>query len=403
MPLKFNYIQAVILLFFALFGLKFIGIPVGLAKFVLLFLMFDFFKEYSFKDILLKKTTLYVLLILLVLLIYSILITCVNGIYDFGFASKMVYIIYEPILLGSLLVNYLKRRLKLSFPKLLFSLSLCFAIQAFLTCISYFLPQVNSFFDIILPNVGNLNLDSAQRVRGFSNLGGAWLSVLLSIGVLVNLQLITLKFKNQIFNVVSLILCLAATVITGRTGLMLSLIFIFIFLCYWIFFGRFRLFLKALRFLAALSLSVYYFAPPLDDVVNEETVDWAFEIFLNDSYSTGSTDELSEMIYLPKDKVHLFFGVGFFENGALGYSRTDSGFIKTIFSAGLLGAAILYGMYCIIALQLFRKIWLYHKEFMLFFIMFFSSAFAVEFKEPFLLTIGLTSLIFLFYFYILTQ
>lgn len=75
---------------------------------------------------------------------------------------------------------------------------------------------------------------------------------------------------------------------------------------------------------------------------------WAMEIFYNflhgEGFRTNSTDELMSMYNVPSDLMKIILGFGFFE-ADISY-RSDSGFIKTLYSIGLFSLPLyLYHVY----------------------------------------------------------
>ena len=83
--------------------------------------------------------------------------------------------------------------------------------------------------------------------------------------------------------------------------------------------------------------------PPIE--ISDEIIAWAFE-WVDGIYGkkldSSSADDLKTMLYLPDDPFHLIFGIGFFEGKSEIYPRTDSGYLKTILSIGVVFSLLLY-------------------------------------------------------------
>jgi len=400
---KTDIIYATALVFSLVYGIKFSFFPLSLSKVALITLFIEYI---TMKDTVKAKSLplslIAITCIFLLCGIYSAFITSIRGINDFDFLLKAIYLIYEPLLGGFLLSQVFFLKYKFTVRDFAIILRNVGFIQSVLTIAAYLVPNVNLMYDAIIPNTGNLTVDQNLRVRGFTNLGGAWLSVMLSFSVLCGVYLVEIanSLKDKLLNIIIVVICTAATIAVGRTGLMLSLVIICIYLTRWLFMGG------GLKNVVALIGTIFVIisitlivVPDINDMISEETIDWAFEIFLNQDagYSTASTDELSSMIYLPDDKIELIFGSGFYESGYWKSKRSDSGFIKTIFSIGLLGSVFFYSVYLYIAQ---RTILGYstNSNLSFFLMLMFSMIFIVEIKEPYLQTIGVPMIIFSIYF-----
>lgn len=395
------------LFFLMLFGVKLAFIPVGLSKFLMLFLLVYYLMHISKKQVAVKfpRRIIYALVALSILFLYAAFITIFNGINDFQYGSKLLFILYEPILGGFLLSYFVINYFDYDLSEVLASFSNAIFFQAILTVCAYVVPGINDLFNTLLPNLGNIDNTQITRVRGFTNLGGAWLSVILAIAVILNLYFFGQynRFRSKMLSLFKIIICMAATFVTGRTGLLLSIMSVGVFCCYWLFWLRRPRevggFFLPILLLAAL---VYFYLPAADEVINQDTINWALEIFLKSgSGSTDSSEDLKSMLYLPSNVYHLIFGIGFYESGVMFYPRSDSGYVKTIFSVGILGSILFYSIF----IYYFRLILYYisrlygQKEFFLFLFLFIVFL-MIEVKEPYFQSLGVTNFVFFWFFYL---
>jgi len=402
-----RYLVPAVIMFGLLFGIKFSFFPLSISKLLLIYMLLWAGLSFSAKkDKIIPVSAIYTSLVFLIVLFYAGFITIFSGTNDFGFASKMIYIITDPILGGVVISLFFIKKLKFSISEILYCTLLATFLQSVLSILSYFFFGLNAFFSELLPNVGNLTLDNTSRVRGFSNLGGSWLSVMVSLGVLAGLHLLSdEKFRGKTFGIsLKLIVCLASTIVIGRTGLMLSLLFILIYLIKWLSQGKlirnFGMVVLTIIILAGGSLLIF---PSIMDFVSNDTISWAFELFMKSdsgSVSTASTDDLLSMLFLPHNAIDLIFGVGFYEHAIFGYARSDSGYVKTILSVGLLGFTLFYLTYIVLFIKIIKNKIIYITKTATFFIVLVSMMLLVEIKEPYLQTLGITNFLFFIFFYL---
>jgi hypothetical protein len=159
-----------------------------------------------------------------------------------------------------------------------------------------------------------------------------------------------------------------------------------------------RSMLSGVKGLLGSLLLIVVFAVIVQVVMNiqldAEISSWAFEWvdgLMSGEVSSSSSDDLGTMLFLPHDVVHLFFGIGFFEGEGRLYPRSDSGYVKTILSIGLLFGGVLYGTIA----WMFGQIRKVDRRYSLFVLSVLGFMFLVEIKEPFLYQNSAARLIFL--------
>ena len=232
---------------------------------------------------------------------------------------------------------------------------ICSLIQTFFISLSIASVAFRFVMNSVIDVTGNTNYLESFRVRGFSASGGSALSFIQAIGVLSSLYLLrtTRKSKYAYFALMIWIPIL----FVGRTGFYLSAIFIILH------FANTQSMINFLRsvFLRPISLvvtavviastpHVFQIMPDLFDSEAQDKVKfavrWGFELFINaqdGEFSTATTDSLLDMLVIPTEPIYFTFGLGVFDSGAFGYERTDSGYLKTMYSSGIIGVLILYG------------------------------------------------------------
>jgi hypothetical protein len=171
---------------------------------------------------------------------------------------------------------------------------------------------------------------------------------------------------------------LASQFFIARTGLMIGLFFIALWLLADIrkFKSSFFIFFSSIIFF----LTWFYFE------YNEQisrVLPFALELFYNffsgSGASTGSTNELLEMLYFPDNGYYFIFGFGCFEGCS--FYRSDSGYFKSISAVGIFFSLILY-------FGLFYLLFVWFKRFIpngaYFWGVLILVLFVFEIKEPFL-------------------
>ncbi|WP_341842508.1 hypothetical protein [Chitinophaga caseinilytica] len=395
-----------ILFFIELTGVKLSFMPIGLSKLLLLGLTAAFFIDLArtSKNFTIPKHIFALILVWIGLGVYAAMVTVLNGVNDFAFLNKIVYLIYEPVWTGFIISYFITRYWNITLIDLLIAIANALTLHALLAVAAYLLPPVNALFNALLPNLGNLDVEMGLRVKGFTNLGGAWLSSIICLGVIIHLYRMSgiQSWRGILLGLLKILVCVAGTFVTGRTGLMLSLLALATYPLIWIFQpGGKKTFYRFYGIILLGAILIYRFTPNIDDFVSQDTLNWALEIFMqgDGEMSTSSTQDLQSMLYLPDDKTDLIFGIGFYETAVAGYERSDSGYLKTIFSTGLLGAIVFYGSYLFL---MGHTLWMVKQRYgmpeLILITYLYGIFFIVEVKEPYLQTIGIPNIIFLIYF-----
>ena len=101
------------------------------------------------------------------------------------------------------------------------------------------------------------------------------------------------------------------------------------------------------------------FFPEQYDFFNDVIFNYAFEAFVNYQSGAGvrtdSSDDLKTMLFLP-DPIHVIFGSGSFDSQSNGVDRSDSGYMKTMLSSGIVGFVVIYTIYVAIAYRIGKSV-----------------------------------------------
>lgn len=334
----------------------------------------------------------FVHLILIILGVYGVLLSTFWGMSEVVFLGIFLKLAMSS--LAAAVFVYCFRRDLINFgisseSDLIFSfLDVYFAacvIQSVFVVLSFVFPDFREFLNQIVGSRGNIDIDHPFRFRGLHDSGGFNLSLALGIAVVYGLySALILERKAAAVRIASASLVLFSTTLVGRTGLMLSLLGIFLMIVFWPvkFFNLKSLVGIFLAFVFGVFVVIIF--PEQFEFFNVMVFDYAFEAFVNykeaGSVSTTSSDDLVTMLFIP-DWFNVLFGNGSFDLPNAGVERSDSGYMKILLSSGIFGFLILYGILVMLALRFFRAVSLLKVE-KFFFIFLLLSLWIAEIKGP---------------------
>jgi hypothetical protein len=254
-------------------------------------------------------------------------------------------------------------------------------INSVVVLVSFFNSDFRLFLEELLFQNKTSNIDYMAvdwRLRGFAAAGGASLSLFTAFCIVAGIVCNKMKLLSSNFVLLCSIVMLASQFFIARTGLMIGLFFIALWLLADIrkFKSSFFIFFSSIIFF----LTWFYFE------YNEQisrVLPFALELFYNffsgSGASTGSTNELLEMLYFPDNGYYFIFGFGCFEGCS--FYRSDSGYFKSISAVGIFFSLILY-------FGLFYLLFVWFKRFIpngaYFWGVLILVLFVFEIKEPFL-------------------
>lgn len=313
------------------------------------------------------------------LLVYSLLLYAVSGFLDnTQFSRSLNFLLY--VIVGSIVFSAILRHDLRRFAAGFAGATL---IQACFIALSYVSADYRLWLSGLVVQGGNIPLISATQVPGFSNSSGAALSVFQGIGIFTALYCSKSSTRSpaSLFWFMASLVIAASTVVTGRTGLMLAVLFVGAFLLV----GRLKQRLALIGLGAVMAIVALFAADAVLSLLTEANPQaqnlgaWAFEIFQRGADASSWQDLLSQPI--PSLTFDRLFGTGLVaaQNGVGNESGNDSGYIQTYFALGLIMALVFYTT---VALLLGKYVWRSHDRFL--FAVLLGLLFVVEIKEPFI-------------------
>lgn len=343
------------------------------------------------------KTFLFFILIVTASNAYYSLLTTINANYDYSLSYLLVLHVIQ-YGSGAYFFSDLVKRDRISIDHITNFLCLTCVILSVSALLSYLFIDFRMFLANMLPQHGNVLPEEQMRVRGLSNGGAADHSMqiaLCSIG-LVYKYIVSESVSKKLLYLFAFSLALIGNVFIARTGFLVST---FILISGVLLFDkkRFQFICISLFSIGSACILILALLPLFDELTNgffsEKTLPWflsMFSIFTSGEVNS-SNRELLSMLYIPHDLSVLLFGSGGFTY-FLDSPRSDSGFIKFVFSFGVVAtlAFVTYVLYVSFTLYRMRTI---NKVYALFSIfLFFALILCI--KEPFLIKIGTVNVLF---------
>ena len=278
---------------------------------------------------------------------------------------------------------------------LLWTLLSAIALQSAIILFSFVSLDYRAWFDTIIFTSSNYDASYLYRAPGFTSGGGASLSLTQSMGVLAAWLLLRpqqpepVKGRMTYVVVFAALLITASCVVVGRTGLLLSGLFLGLLLI------ESRARWQFVTLSLVLGVWAWLYAEALitislgDDFSLEFLMVWAFASFAGEG---SSVSDLSSMP-IPPLSLDTLIGTGL--SGLVdggNPSGHDAGFVQTYFSMGLIFAVVFYTAYLYVLLHCFR--WLSPRWRLLLPLVFFL----LEIKEPFVFKYSLPFVVLALYF-----
>lgn len=373
------YIFTFIILFFYLLAPSFNVLNISSSVIVVVFLMpFAFLKGVSFY---ITKEMLYIYIFILILGIYSALGE--NLIYNLQFdnypfsffkiaINNIIFIIFSISL-------FLLFKFRLSFENLLMIIVAVSLLNSILILVSFGESGFRDLLESLLVQKESSNIDYSKgfRLRGLAAAGGFGLAV---FNLISSVSLIFLYINNKINlypTTFILVLILLSQFFLARTGLIIGIVILFFFFMSVLFSKKDKLNLLIIFLMLFLLLTSVYSL--FEDEIRP-MLPWALELYYNfaegKGLRTNSSDDLMTMFNVPSDLKRLILGFGFYESAA--EYRSDSGYIKTLYSVGVLGILI----YAVHSIILFILLPTRHPKYKYYYYILGSIMLIVEVKGP---------------------
>jgi hypothetical protein len=387
--------------FFCIFNLKFSFLPFYTQRLVVVFGFIHIFITLTLSS---KRYPLISMLNIIPIVWFTLFFVYCSVCYVVQESSDNSMIVASSLMLlqvglSVIYLTFLCRRFQISNHRLLEILSTVFFIQA-CAVIAFFLSGT---FRGMVSNVLPLVSDAEEwtfRSRGLTHGGGALLGLIQGIGALCAFYVFyfSKKFIKRLKYSLVFIIISISIVLSGRTGLLIFPLIMLAFIAAAFFYKNYRN--KIFKnFIGLFSYSCLYISFFLlfyqaffawenkygtDGLLN--TLQWAFGEFVDfnaDRYSDRENWATLKAlfgfhVYFPNS----FYGWLFGESSSwiLMNPYGDMGYIRILYTNGLLGSFLLYGGYfSLFALGFYNA----EKRFKLIFAVLFLYLFIAEIKEPF--------------------
>lgn len=309
---------------------------------------------------------------------------------DFGQFSRFMNLAFYSML-GSAAVALIGG----SRQTILKAVIIAISVQSGIILFSFFNLPYRIWFDANILSSSNYDAQYLYRAPGLTSAGGSVLSVIQSMGVLAGCLLYEeYKKINQLSNsrayilLIMMILALVSCFFTGRTGVLLSILFMAPIL-----FSKEGIY-RFSKIGACLLMGLSFFFSKIIDLLPRDFsldyfVQWAFGMFSGND----NTLEALSSLPIPPLTAETFMGTGMSSlvNG-VNPSGHDSGFIQTYYSMGLPISIMFYLIYLGI---LFHITKMFPRRYG---IMIVVAFWGIEIKEPFLFKYASMFLLMLLYF-----
>lgn len=321
---------------------------------------------------------------------------------DPGQLTRFLYLAAYSVV-GAVLVSMIARDFRL----VMLSIFTAIVLQAVFIPYAFLSGSYRDWYASNIESGASYGAEYLYRTSGFSGVSGAALSLIQSLGVFVGWMLLfrggrykPVTGSAALLILIGMLICLLSCALVGRTGFLLSILFLFACLFYPSGSniekdrdGRWML-LSLVVLMIYLFLKYYFIEMLPDDFSIEYFTTWVFGVFLGENETAA---QIAQMV-IPPLGIETLLGTGLVSliDGS-NPSGHDSGFVQSYYSIGLLMSIVLYGAYFYVLYYSFY--WLPMLLRLLLTLLFFL----LEVKEPFLFKYSLLFVVLALHFsYILT-
>jgi len=380
--------------FLFIFGWKITPVVDIIPLLSVLLILYSFLHGHAYAD----RTSIQVIICLGLLSIYSLVIVIAHGIFEVQIALRSLRALINFMAALSLAGIYYDRFGRDCFTRIVRDIYLALVAHA---CIMLVMFYSTAFRELVYQitgahnyvNLGSPFLDGL-RICGITY-GLSQTSVLQMLGLLM-LPVVARgcqSFAGLLTAFAGAPLLVISILISGRSGLMLGLLFIPVYLLGLLLLkasvqppGRIAGNLLAnMLGLCLIGLLVWSSIDFLPKKFAEFSLNHAREIFLAMQLSGTTVDNLSKMFFLPDSWFEVLFGSSNLNNGGFERIFSDVGWVKNIFAVGLIGS-ILTVMPYLLALKQAWRARSFSQETAVMSFLVFLSALLLHSKEMALLT-----------------
>lgn len=378
---RIEVLVAAVLIFCLIYRVNFVNFPT-LALTALIALSILYFRRtirsiFSFNNLMFFMYLMALMLLLFYTVFLCALSYCSDSTLWFRLPFFLIYSVY-----GAFLICVI-----IKFDGLAFSLSFFLAVlaQSIFILIDFFSSSFHGWLlqNLTLPVSAHV---STIRAIGLTNITGAALSVTQALGFFSSLLVIKFISSRRLtlFSLIGSVIILFSIILTGRTGLVLTILYLGVFILA----SGWKSFFYVSFLLFSLLLSIYFIGEGRLYAISS----WSLSIF------TGEDKTISVILdmHVPDFNLELITGSGrFVEADGSNYSKSDIGYIQNIVGYGLIPMFIFYSLTFWLLFSRFIKL-KFLESFI--FTALLVSVFIIEFKEPFLFKFNVGIFIFSFYY-----
>ncbi|WP_417538253.1 hypothetical protein [Marinomonas sp.] len=272
------------------------------------------------------------------------------------------------------------------------------ALNSFLIILSFFIVDFRDVLESIMAENAASNIDYSEgfRLRGLAAGGGFALAAMTIIG---SICLVLINFRGKIGTKTSFLLFIVfivSQIFVARTGLIFTFVIFSFWLLYSLLLGKQKKdIIFSISFFILVSFFVFSYLYSSFQEQLSKVLPWAFELFNNllsgNGLHTKSSDDLMTMFNVPSDLFKIIFGFGFYESSV--DFRSDSGYVKSLYSVGVFGVVIYLFHVFMMLIYLPKKF----PNFSIFFYVLLFFVLLMEIKGPILYQNYTARFIFLLY------
>lgn len=319
-------------------------------------------------------------LVFLMISMVGVVSSFLHGIGQFIHLKVALSIIIYILLAHSLYVFF--TYYGLTFNDFVYIILISIFINSSIILFQVYIPEVRDFTERFLVLSGNVDWTEGYRYRGLASGGGASLSVLIPVSMVLALYLYAEKYVGFFHLITILSVLLLSLFFIGRTGFfLLPIVFIS-----FVFFNLKKHLLKVVFILIMMPLLIILFGNEIKNLVvgkyGSDFFNYSFGFILDGAKGLkeeGTFDVIVGFLkVMPTKLPEALIGYGFY-GGSDFYPWTDSGYSRMFLSVGYLFGSLFYFTFFFV----FRKV-IYKKKYL--FVTISLILIIAEAKEPLLFT-----------------
>lgn len=328
----------------------------------------------------LSVNTFFFLGVMAVIAMVGVFVSFTNNIGQFTHLKVAISLLIYVLVAQGVFIYFSKRSFE--FNDFVYCALLAVVINGMVILVEVFFPSIRNAIESILVASGNVDWREGFRYRGIASGGGASLSVLVPVAVVMALHLYKEKYIGTTVLIASLSILIFSLVFIGRTGLFLLPLAFLSFIGFYLK----RYFLKTAVLFLLMTLLVgfgyEYFKQVIIDQYGIGFFNYSLGFLLEGSEGIKEEATVSVIVeflkVVPTTFPEILIGYGFY--GGSDFSPwTDAGYSRMFLSVGYFFGLIFYGCFFL----LFRNVFLY-KPFL--FVTIGLLLLVAEAKEPLLFT-----------------